>query len=213
MILQTKKTYKAILLIGLIVILAITASCLAGCSGEKEQTYSVGETVETDTAVLTLDRAELAIALENSGAATVGYGADGLAKDDYFMPTEYDPADKNPFVAQKGHTLVSMTFTIENLDRTSLNLGEINHFVSFEYDGETYSYQDTQGEYGVENKNDEGWKNYTSNNAFISAGDTCSYKCYLDVPVEIEDFNSPFEVTFHLRNSDEESVSFTYAIN
>lgn len=225
---------------------AVTASaaltcCLFGCSSQPAEqqdavseetevaTYSVGDTVETDIARFTLDRAELAIALENSGAASVGYGADGLADDNYFMPKEYNAKEDvdNPFVAAKGNTLVSLTFTAENLDRNSLELdgGGPEDFFAVEYNGTAYTGErdiDENGalivRYGVENENGEGWKDYSHmgvpvGNILMGAGDTSSYKCYIDIPVETEDLSSPFKLTVNLPNSDDETTPFTFVVN
>lgn len=218
---------------------AALACCLLGCSsqpaeqqeqqgdnaaGETEvATYSVGDTVETDIARFTLDRAELAIALENSGAASVGYGADGLADDNYFMPMEYNAEEdaSNPFVAPKGHTLVSLTFTAENLDRAFVELddGNAEKFFAIEYDGQTYTGSGSDGpnaievRYGVANKNGEGWKSYSVSNILMGAGETSSFKCYIDFPAEIEDLSSPFKLTVNLPNSDDETTPFTFVVN
>lgn len=191
--------------------------------------YNVGDTVETDVARFTLDRAELAIALENSGAATVGYGADGLADDNYFMPKEYnaDEDANNPFVAAKGHTLVSLTFTAENLDRDFLYLDDNNpeDFFAVDYNGTVYTGErdiDKDGtldvRYGVENINGEGWKDYSHmgmpvSGILMEVGETASYKCYIDFPAEIEDLSSPFKVTVNLPNSSEETTPFTFVVN
>lgn len=189
------------------------------------ETHAIGETVETDVVSFTLDRAELAIALENSGAATIGYGADGLADDAYFMPKEYNAEEDsdNPFVASKGHTLVSMTFTASNLDRTSLGLdgGTPENFIAVGYDGQIYTKDADltddpnaiRARYGAQNENGAGWKDYTLGNILMGAGETNSYKCMVDIPVEIEDFGSDFQVAFNLPTSSGETQAYTFAVN
>lgn len=228
--------------VGAVAAIAALACCLFGCSsqsvgqqegaaaGETEAaTYNVGDTVETDIVRFTLDRAELAIALENSGAASVGYGADGLADDNYFMPKEYNAEEDadNPYVAAKGNTLVSLTFTAENLDRDFLNLDDNDpeDFFAVEYDGTAYTGErdfDKDGalivRYGVENANGEGWKDYSHmgmpvSGILLEVGETASYKCYIDIPVEIEDLSSPFKITVNLPNSDDETTPFTFVVN
>ena len=222
--------------IGALAASATLACCLLGCSSqpaeqqseqgdaaEEVATYSVGDAVETDIARFTLDRAELAIALENSGAATVGYGADGLADDNYFMPKEYSAEEDadNPYVAAKGHTLVSLTFTAENLDRSHVEHdgGNAEKFFAVEYNGQTYtkgSSNDPNGlevDYGVENRNGEGWKSYGVSNILMGSGEMTSYKCSIDIPVEIEDLSSPFKVTVNLPNSSGDTTPFTFAVN
>lgn len=214
----------------------VLSCCLPGCSEqlapqgseEREQqneavAYGVGDSVETDIVRFTLDRAELAIAVENSGAATFGPGSDGLAKDSYFMPKEYDPEDdaNNPFVAAKGHTLVSITFSVENLDRASVELDDTlsDPLFSIEYDGVVYPNDESSNkgvdrgtEYGAENENGEGWKSCSLAGILLSAGQASSYKCYVDIPVEIDDLDSDFKVIVNLPNSAEETESFEYAI-
>ena len=189
------------------------------------ETQAVGETVKTDVVSFTLERAELAIALENSGAATIGYGADGMADDAYFMPKEYNAEEDsdNPFVASKGHTLVSMTFSASNLDRTSLELdgGTAEKFIAVNYEGQTYTKDADLSDdpnairvrYGVQNENGAGWKDYSSSNILMGAGESNSYKCMVDIPVEIEDFQSAFQVTFNLPTSSGETQAYTYAVN
>ncbi len=221
--------------------LAVALSCgMFACSSQEQpsdkqegeaqeqpavETHGMGETTGTDVVSFTLDRAELAIALENSGAATIGYGADGLAQDSYFMPKEYDAEEDsdNPFVAPKGHTLVSMTFTVENLDRTFLNLDEASpeSFIAVNYEGQTYTkdadlYDDPNAitvRYGAQNKNGAGWRNYSTGSILMEAGATESFKCMVDIPVETSDLKSPFQVTFNLPTSSGETQAFTYSVN
>lgn len=214
----------------LFAIVIATALCLAGCG--KSQTYGVGETVETDVVSFTLDRAELAIALENSGAGTFGYGADGLATDEYFMPKDYDPQNDatNPYVAAKGHTLVSITFSAKNLDRTGIELFDRpEDEISIKYNDKVFTGSNTlshdgdeiEVEVAVENKNGSGWKgrerggtfNKPVTNVLLSPDCEASYKAYVDIPVEIENLDSPFEITFYLPKSDGERQPFTFSVN
>lgn len=201
--------------------------CLMGCAGNagSSKTYSIGETVETDIVSFTLDRAELTIALGNSQGIGSLQAADGPAGGDFFLPKEYDAADDtdNPFVAPKGHTLVSLTFSADNLDRQSVNLDGTNatRFIAVEYNGKTYTDDaklyhkgnEIEVEYGAKNSNDSGWKTHSVSNILLSAGEKASFKCYADIPVEISDLNSPFKVTFNLPNSAKETVPYTYLIN
>lgn len=219
-----KSVMKSI--IGIASIAAMTFF-LMGCvsSTESSKTYSVGETVETDIVAFTLDRAELAIALGNSMGVGTLQATDGPAGGDFFLPKEYYAADDadNPFVAAKGHTLVSLTFTADNLDRSFVNLDGTNatRFIAVNYDGKTYTDDadlyhkgnEINVEYGAENIDGAGWKSYSSNNILLSTGEKASYKCYVDIPVEISDLDSSFEITFNLPNSTKEAVPYTYSIN
>lgn len=95
---------------------------LSGCGAEPEETYAVGDTVESELVRLTLDDAQLAIALNNSFAS---FGPEGTTyNEDYFLPKPYDEAEDedNPFVAAKGYTLVWFEVVLENLDRESVDL-------------------------------------------------------------------------------------------
>lgn len=98
---------------------------------EQAEGLALGETAETDIIKLSLDRADLAIALGNGSDYAFLY---------YLMPREYQAkrdAD-NPFVAAKGHTLVAVTVTISSLDRGGYI--DLNHDFCdrVEYKGETY---------------------------------------------------------------------------
>ncbi len=222
--------------IGIIAAIAALTFSLIGCNNQTEgssssvesnseeqmQTYSVGETIETDIIKFTLDRAELAIALNSS----MGFGSDkapdGLAGGDFFLPKEYnaDEDEKNPFVAAKGHTLVSMTFTVENLDRASVELCDwgLYEFITIEYNGASYvgessSDDNFKTKIGAVNKNNEGWSTINTSQIYVYAGKTNSYKAYIDIPVEIENLSSPFEIIFNLPTSSGERQAFTYAVN
>ena len=176
----------------------------------------VGDSVETDILRFTLDRAELAIALENGMTIGTGAPADGYAGGNFYLPKEYDAADDagNPFVAAKGHTLVSMVFTIENLDRATVDLFRYDRNIAIVYDGKSY-----KGElnFGAENENGEGWKDYRSSNVLLQSGETSSYKAYVDIPVEIEDLSSPFEIKFNIPTVADPTKpapkNFTYLVN
>lgn len=176
----------------------------------------VGDSVETDILRFTLDRAELAVALENGMTLGVGAPADGFAGGNFYLPKEYDAAEdaKNPFVASKGHTLVSLVFTIENLDRGSIDLfGYNNGYIYIVYDGKSYK---GEFKFGARNENGEGWKDYQSSNVLILSG-ASSYKAYVDIPVEIEDLSSPFEIKLNLPSSTNpekpDVKNFTYLVN
>lgn len=214
--------------VGLFAAVAALAFCLTGCSGSNSSSNgeasqaSIGESVETDIVKFTLDRAELALALENNGAATVGYGADGLATDDYFMPKEYNPEEdaKNPFVAAKGHALISMTFTTESLDRSYVELcgWGLYELMTVTYNGTSYAGESSadesfKSEIRVMNDDNEGWKGIRTSQIVAKVGEPVSYKVYIDIPVEIEDLSSPFEITVILPTSNGESQPFTYSIN
>lgn len=172
-----------------------------GDTKEEAEGLALGEKAATDIVELTLDRADLAVALGNTQDET------------YYLPKEYSAEDDsdNPFVAAKGHTLVAMTYTLANLDRASVDLdGSFNPgFLSIGYNGESYS---GETHYGYEKEAGGSWEIYSSMNVLLSAGETASYRCYVDIPVEAADLNDTFTVTFTLPNSQGESEDFTYAV-
>jgi len=189
-----------------------TLSALEEAEKRALESHSVGESVETDTVRLTLDRAELAVALDRRMTVGVDAPEDGYAGGSFFLPKEYDSEEdgKNPFVASKGHTLVSMTITIENIDRGgSVDTRYMGFAVA--YDGQNYA-----GELktGAKDAHDgKGWQDCVIvSNELISAGETCSIKAYIDIPVEVDDLSSPFKITFTLPSSTG-TERFTYAVN
>lgn len=163
--------------------------------------YKLGETVETDILRITLNTAKLTIAVENT------YGSD------YFLPKEYDIQDdaNNPFVAAKGHSLVAITYTAENLDRTSINFdGNFNNeFMSVQYNGEAYS---SETVYGYKSANGWDWKKYNSSNVLLQAAETEVFRCYIDIPIEIDNLLDDFSLTFYLPKSDGTIERFTYVV-
>ena len=173
----------------------------AGDAGESLEGLALGETAATDIVELTLDRADLAIALENTWG------------DSYYLPKEYDAAEdaQNPFVAAVGHTLVAMTYTANTLDRASVEFdGSFNPtFITIGYDGESYT---GETEYGMSQENGGDWEQDSSMNVLLMAGETCTLRCYVDIPVEAASLDDTFQVTFSLPNSAGETEDFTYVV-
>lgn len=168
-------------------------------------TYTVGETAETDILALTLDWAQLSIALENTWG------------DDYFTPKEYDAAEdaNNPYVAAKGHTLVSIIYTVSNLDRASVDFdGSFNPtFITVEYQGASasetkYGAEGIANEYGLNE-----WSQYNSSNVLLQAGETCTYKCYCDIAVDAADLTDSFRITFSMPNSDGTTTDAVFTVD
>lgn len=178
----------------------------------------MGDTVETDLVRLTLNRAELAIALVNTLEIGTGFNIDN----DYFCPKEYtveEDAD-NPYVAPKGSTLVFYEILIENLDRDYLELdgsGQDEPFVSVSYDGETYSTEDfEEKKYGWMVRDIEGeqdWSSDTVTNLLAGVAEKDLFRAYVEAPFEPDSLIDPFEVAFTLPTVDGDTESFTFAIN
>ena len=188
-------------------ILALTMCfALCACGEQASPAYKLGDKVATDVMEITLDRAQLALALGNSGSTN--------NFDNYGTPKEYDASadGSNPFIAAKGHCLVYASFTVTNLDRNSIDIGgDINpQLTSVEYNGETYADNlQFTGEFKAE---DVHWMPHSAINAIIDAGATISLRGYIDIAVEPENLNDTFRLTFLLPNSAGETEEFTYEI-
>ena len=94
----------------IIILIGILTLGITGCEfGSKENNYSLGEQVKTELIKFKLLEGKYSYALSNTLNET--YGA----------PKEYDEkTDKDsPFLASKGHTLVAVSFSVENLDSKS----------------------------------------------------------------------------------------------
>lgn len=194
-----------------------------GASNHQEETaerYKIGDTVSTDIFEFTLDAAALAIALNRS------------YDDNYFTPKDYSAQSDsgNPFVAPVGHTYAAFTYTVKCLDRSSNEFHNgISGAVSIEYDGKTYKgkYPDDTKDgayYLYEDKNyidvDQSfktdkakeWHSGTSNNMLLSAGATESRRAIIDLPIDIEDLDSPFILNVSVPCSDGSKTVFSYSI-
>lgn len=184
------------LLLALIMIIGI-----AGCSSDTA--YSLGDTVSTDIFELTLDNASLAISLEN----TLG--------ENFFLPKEYNAeADsRNPYVAAKGHTLVAITYTAKNLDRSTVEAddGWGPSFITVEYSGKAYTEEVNNG---YSKNNEEEWENIVGlSNLLLQSGEQETRRCYIDIPVEVSSLDDSFKLIFHLPTSDGKTNDYVYKIN
>ena len=227
--------------IGLLAAAAALVICLAGCNGSEgksedgaaatgtpeaaapeapAQTYLVGETVETDLARLTLDQSSLAIAITSS--MRIGANAPSPIEQNYYLPVDYDASESGQKVAEKGHAFVCVEFTVENLDRADKIIGSSRYLSSARYDGNEYkavhegptksintvygqSFNKTSGHFYINTDK-------TRSNT-VAPGETETVRAIIDIPVEVEDLSSPFEVTFALPTSSGETESFTYTVN
>ena len=160
-------------------------------AGDTGKTLALGQSGGTDIVSVTLDWAELAIALENTWG------------DDYYTAKTYNAQEdaKNPFVAAKGHTLVAFMYTISNLDRASVDLdGTFNpKLITVGYQGKSY---ENETHYGAAGTKDEfgamQWESYSSTNILLSAGETETYKGYMDIDTEAADLSDAFTLSFDL---------------
>lgn len=189
----------------LLVILCIV--CLlgfTGCGSEQTNTYKIGETVETDKLKLTLNNSKLSFALNSKYSS------------DYGTPIEYDSSNlaTKYYVANKGHTLVYFEFTVENLDRGSVSLGGVDNvkFITVKYNNKNYKPSDSTDTAKFILENDSKyWRKYSVSNILLFSGESKTYRGYLNIPVEANDLEDTFEITFTLPSS-KGSKKFTYKV-
>lgn len=166
-----------------------TCVSLCACGVGGGDAHVLGETVSTEIFEFTLERAELAIAADNS------YSGGNI-----LLPKEYDAeADqKNPFVAPTGSVLVTFSCTVKNLDRGSLGFlyddGWGDPIVTFRYKGKeykatdaVYAEPDSSGVFDIN----------SSSNEIMSPGEELALRGCLTVPVDA-DLNDPFELVVRL---------------
>lgn len=165
--------------------------------------YTLGETVETDIVAFMLDYAEFAIALYDWHDQT-----------NINLPKEYNAEEDkdNLNVASKGHTLVSVEMTIENLDRTSLEIIRSMGKQIFLSVGYKDTLMDTEIEDGIY-ASEDGWdweNNYRG--ITLKPQEKTSFRLFVDIPVEVDSLQDTFELTFNLPNSKGETEAFIYTI-
>jgi hypothetical protein len=188
----------------LVLVFILSLFIITGCG--SSETYKIGDAVSTDIANFKLVAGEFAYALENTSGS------------DFAIPKEYDAKDdsNNPYVAAKGHTLVAFTFYIENLDRSSLDMGgSFNSvFAKVKYDKKEYGDTNEQVvEFKAESEDYLNWKSYSSDNILLSAGDKLYYRAYMDIPVDVSSLDDTVEITIYLPNSGGKTEEFTYVIS
>lgn len=179
-----------------------------------ETYYAVGDTVSTNMFIFTLDAADFAIALERKQEA-IG------------LPKEYDPAEdnNNPYVAQVGHVLAAITYTVENVSRKSNEFHDgKKSFVSVRYKDSEYSaeYRDCgyylTAEKIMVDRNAEvvtlepyKWYSNVSTNFLLSNGEKTTRRGYADIAVEPDALTDAFYLRITIPSSSGPEV-FTYYI-
>lgn len=189
--------------------------------------FDIGETVSTDIIEATIERADLAIALDSTIGSSVG--SIYTPNENYMLPEEYNAEEHagSPFVAQTGHTLVAFTCIMTNIDRGgTLSLGGTSGvmYISVEYDGQIYD-TNTYGFYEPDKFDIEvclsegGGTNWDGHiyssygNFLLSAGETTTVRGYMNIPVETESLNEPFTIILHLPTSSGETTNFAVLVN
>lgn len=175
----------------------------------------LGNSIESDILRITLVNAKFAIKLNSSSSGTLSQIQSGQTtlSDKYFTPEEYDPKKDagKAYIAAKGHTYVAIEFKAENLDRTSVEFdGSFNgQFMTVEYGGNTYN---EKTNYGCESSNGYQWVKYNSINVMLLAGKEAFYRCYIDIPVDVENLDDDFGLIFALPNSKGSVSKFKYVV-
>lgn len=172
--------------------------------------YKIGDTVSTDIAEFTLNDSKLTIALSN------------LSDETYYTPKKYDSEkDKmNPYVANTGHALVYVDFTLSAIDRTTIDVNggsSTKNLVNILYKGETYS---SNFKIGLEKRlidnmyNTNGkWEEYTPSNILLTAGNKSQFRGYAYYELKTTNLEDTYYLIFNLPNSDGKTTPFTYIIN
>ena len=182
-------------------------------TNENVETYKIGDSVETDILKVTLINAELTIKMNSSGTATYEEMKKGISHigEDYFTADEYNPDEdkRAAYVASKGHTFVAIEYKVENLDRGSVEVDDSfdRKFLSVEYNGETYI---NETKYGASSADGNKWERYNMANVLLMAGESGYYRCYVDIPIDVDNLSDDFYLTFHLPNPDESRSDFRF---
>ncbi len=176
----------------------------SGCSLNQTNTYTLGESVETDKLKLKLNNSKLSFALNSKYSS------------DYGTPIEYDSSNvaTRYYVANKGHTLVYFEFTVENLDRGSISLGGVDNvkFITVKYNNKNYKSSDSTDTAKFILENDSKyWRKYSVSNILLFSGESKTYRGYLNIPVEADDLEDTFEITFSLPST-KGNKRFTYKV-
>lgn len=58
-----------------------------------------------------------------------------------------------------------------------------------------------------------GWVSINTTNDLMEVGDTSTYRCYVDIPVDIDELGDGFEVVVNLPNSEGETTPFVYQVD
>lgn len=173
--------------------------------GEKNNDYTIGDTVETDIARIKLYDAKYTYALRN------------VNDEDFGKPKEYNPStdSRNPYVASKGHTLVSFAFMLENLDRGNLDLGGSfnDTFAQVKYNGKKYGDDNEEvTEFIAVSQDNFTWESYISDNILMLPGEKEYYRAYFDIPVDVQDLEQDVELIIYLPNSSGKQKAFTFVV-
>ncbi len=198
-------------------LLLSAAMCLSLCAcGEEEAKLAVGETASTDIAEFTLEDAQFAYYLSN------------VVDANYLTPTD---ESNIMYAASTGHCLVSLTFTLTNIDRGGY-LSFCDRFPEdqwkpnfvLEYEGKeypvnSYTLNDKDGEtfsmeyaVTVDKKTGAYIEHIDTSNYLLRAGKTVTIRAAGVVAVDPENLTDGFELSVNVPNSSGEYETFTYTV-
>lgn len=195
------------------ILLFVLCLSFASCGGAKDEARKLGETASTDICELQLNYAQFTTALSNKN------------DDEYFTPKEYDAStdSQNPYVASTGKTYVAYSYTITNLDRSSLDI-KLEKIASVKYNkkntnksdpGAYYLYSDNMimdasGKVTTEAKGK--WYKNDSSNMILNASEKRTVRAAILIDANVTDLNETVEITFSLPNSDGKREKFTFTV-
>lgn len=197
---------KKKILLGLLVFVALFTITGCGKNNNSSKKYSLGDTVKTDIISFKLTAGEFTDALFYT------YG------DEFAMPKEYNAEHDNkiPYFAKEGHTFAAFTFYIENLDRSSINIGGSSNskFCSITYDKENYGYNnDFEVKFKSALDDDLDWEIYSSYDILLKAGEKKYFRAYIDIPTDVKSLDDTMELTIYLPTSENKTEAFTFVIS
>ena len=211
---------KKIVALLMVVILAVS---LCAC-GNNAQVLSLHEKATTDIMKLQINSAELAFYAKSAQTST----SDGSTANIDEACAPLDSASGAYYKTNKGYTLLCLDFTLENLDRDTLEIGGSfpSVEVSFEVnqDGKSskmrgYSLNYPEGmnslnlEYSPMSFNGRKFMTNKTSNKIINAGSTVRIKTVGVLNFESVDLSAPFDLTVTLSNSSKRTEKFVYTIN
>lgn len=197
---------KKKIILSLFVFLSLFMITGCGKDGNSSEKHSLGDTVKTDIVSFKLVTGKFTYALVNTNG------------DEFATPKEYNAEqdNKNPYVAAKGHTLASFTFYLENLDRSSIDIGGSfnSKFGSIKYGKDSYGdTNDSKVVFKASSEDNLNWKSYSSGNILLQAGEKGYYRAYIDIPTDVENLDDTMELTIYLPTSKDKTESFTFVVS
>lgn len=149
---------------------------------EERQELKVGDVAINSVAEFTLEKLDFGKALSNT------------IDDNYLLPDDAKSYSKNPFNADDGNMMISISYTIKNTGKEELDI--YNWSYDIIYDGEyTFSNEEEISEYYFRN---DKWENYQYGR-YIEPLTSKKYRSYIQVPKEVyENEDLPLSFVIHM---------------